>query len=64
MDKELFKAEEKNYGDKYREHLFEQYRLYIGSAEKISDRRQNANSYFITINTALIALLSLSFKYI
>jgi len=57
----LFK-EEKNYGEKYKDHLFEQYKLYVESADKISDRRQNANNYFITINTALITLLGLSFQ--
>jgi len=63
MDKEvLFKSEETTYGEKYKDHLFEQYRLYVESADKISDRRQNANNYFITINTALITLLSLSFQ--
>jgi len=58
----LFKVDEKTYGDKYKDHLFEQYKLYIDSTERISDRRQNANNYFITINTALITLLSLSFQ--
>jgi hypothetical protein len=60
--KEIFAVAGKDYGDAYREHLFEQYKLYIESAEKISDRRQNANNYFITINTALIAILGLSFQ--
>lgn len=53
MDNKLLKTKETNYGEKYKEHLFEQYKLYCESAEKISDRRQNANNYFITINTAL-----------
>jgi len=60
--KELFAVSEKDYGNNYKEHLFEQYKLYIESAEKISDRRQNANNYFITINTALIAILGMSFQ--
>lgn len=63
MDQEnLFKVNEKKYGNNYKNHLFEQYKLYVESAEKISDRRQNANNYFITINTAFIALLGLSFR--
>lgn len=56
----LFAAESKKYGDHYKEHFFEQYKLYLESAEKISNRRQNANSYFLTINTVLIPLLGLS----
>lgn len=58
----LFIAKESDYGKNYKDHLFEQYKLYIESAEKISDRRQNANNYFITINTALFAIISLSFQ--
>lgn len=60
--KNLFIVDEEKYGDKYKDHFFEQYKLYIDSAEKISDRRQNANNYFITINTTLITILSLSFQ--
>ncbi len=62
MEIELFQKSEKEYGDNYKSHFFEQYKLYIQSAEKISDRRQNANNYFITINTALISFLGLSFQ--
>jgi hypothetical protein len=62
MSIELFIEKENTYGDKYRDHLFEQYKLYCDSIEKISDRRQNANNYFITINTALITLFGLSFQ--
>lgn len=42
----------------YQAHLLEQYKLYQSSAENISTRRQTANSFFVTINTALIALIS------
>lgn len=62
MANNLFSQVKEDYGDEYEKHLFEQYKLYIESAEKISDRRQNANNYFITINTALITLLGLSFQ--
>ena len=60
--KGLFAVTEKDYGNNYKEHLLEQYKLYIESSEKTSDRRQRANSYFITINTALISLIGLSFQ--
>lgn len=59
---DLFSKSEKDYGDEYKNHLFEQYKLYIESVEKTSDRRQHANNYFITINTALISLIGLSFQ--
>jgi len=62
MANNLFSKTKENYGNEYEKHFFEQYRLYIEGAEKISDRRQTANNYFITINTALITLLGLSFQ--
>ncbi|PZN76970.1 MAG: hypothetical protein DM484_15590 [Candidatus Methylumidiphilus alinenensis] len=43
--------------DKYRDHLLEQYKAYAESAQKISDRRNTANTFFLTINTALITIL-------
>lgn len=58
----LFAETEKNYGDGYKGHLFEQYKLFVESIEKTSDRRQHANNYFVTINTALISLIGLSFQ--
>lgn len=58
----LFAKNEKDYGDDYKNHLFEQYKLYVEGIEKTSDRRQNANNYFITINTALISFIGLSFQ--
>lgn len=60
---DLFSKSEKDYGENYKEHLFEQYKLYVESIEKTSDRRQHANNYFITINTALISFIGLSFQY-
>lgn len=38
-------------------HLLEQYKLYVEMADKISERRQSANSYFLTVNSALLAFV-------
>ena len=38
---------------------FEQYKLLVESAEKVSEKRMGANNYFLTINTALISLTGL-----
>ncbi len=62
MDKTLFAKTLQEYGEEYNSHYFEQYKLYVESIEKTSDRRQHANNYFITINTALISLIGLSFQ--
>ena len=58
----LVSLSEDIYGRSYKEHLLEQYKLYVASAEKISDRRQNANNYFLAINTAFISLFGLSLQ--
>ena len=42
----------------YKTHLFEQYKVYLTSAENISDRRQTANAVFVSLNAALVSLLS------
>jgi hypothetical protein len=57
IQKMLFMSASDKYGDKYIEHLLEQYKIYIASAEKISDRRQKTNEFFLGLNTALVALL-------
>lgn len=57
FEAKLFRPTDK-YGDKYVEHLLEQYKLYLSSAEKISDRRQTANTFFLGLNTAFLSLLA------
>lgn len=61
-NQKLFITDNRQYGDQYQSHLFEQYKLYVESAEKISDRRQNSNNFFISINAALITILGISFQ--
>lgn len=41
-----------------RQILFEQYKLYVEMADRISERRQQGNAFFLTINTVIIAALS------
>ena len=57
-EEKLLGAAEATYGEKYRDHLLEQYKLYLGMADKISDRRQSANTFFLTVNSALVALFT------
>lgn len=59
---ELFKNSEKEYGNDYKNHFLEQYKMYLESIEKTSDRRQSANNYFLTANTVLVSILALSFQ--
>jgi hypothetical protein len=45
--------------DTYQADLLEQYKLLVGTAEANSARRQTANSFFLSLNTALVAFLGL-----
>ncbi|TRY31960.1 hypothetical protein FM019_09000 [Aliiglaciecola sp. M165] len=42
--------------------LLEQYKIYVGTAEAVSHRRQVANSFFITLNATILTLLSFVHK--
>ena len=46
------------YGPSYRDHALEMYKTYLEMADRISERREKANSFFLAVNTALIALLA------
>ena len=52
----LIRKSPEEYGEKYNEHLLEQYKLYIEMADKVSERRQSANNYFLTVNSLLVSL--------
>lgn len=60
----LFPVDQDAYGDKYRDHLLEQYKLYVSTATSISDRRTAANNYLLTINSALVTLYGLSAAFV
>ena len=56
LEEELSGVSEAQYGDQYTDHLMTMYRDYVTSADNISNRRQVANTFFLTINTALLGL--------
>ncbi|WP_193559183.1 RipA family octameric membrane protein [Shewanella donghaensis] len=47
-----------NLVEHYNNHLLEQYKIYLSSAENISNRRQSSNTFFVTLNTTLISLIT------
>jgi hypothetical protein len=51
-----------NYGPEYEKHLFEQYKLYVEMADRISARRMLANSFFVSVHTALITAFTILLK--
>lgn len=60
VESSLFSVSSADYGPSYREHLFEQYKLYVDSADRISQRRTSANSFFLTVNASLVTLYGLT----
>ncbi len=39
------------------EHILEQYKLYVESAEKVSDRRNNVNTFYLTLATSITGVI-------
>lgn len=57
MNEILKHTNQKEYGDTYKSHILEMYKLYVEMADRISSRRQNANSFFLSINSAIIGFV-------
>ena len=50
------------YGGDYQKHLLEQYKLYIDSLEKTSDRRGAVNSFFLTLHSAVLTVAGILYS--
>lgn len=51
----LFKVSELEYGEAYKSDYLTMYQDYVASADKISERRHTANTFSLSVNTALLA---------
>ena len=49
-----------NYGSEFKTHLLEQYKLYVEMADRVSSRRVQAASFYTSVLSALLALLSIT----
>ncbi len=58
--KVLISVPKETYGDNYNAHMLEQYKQYLNMADKISDRRSTANTFFLTINTGLLSAFGIA----
>ncbi len=56
---DLKSVSSEQYGNEtqYRDHLLEMYKTYLEMADRISQRRQSANSFYLSLNTAIIGLI-------
>ena len=52
----LLSVSQTEYGKHYRDHCLTLYQGYIESADRISERRHGANTFFLTVNTALLGI--------
>jgi hypothetical protein len=59
MRNSLLRASEAEYGDLFRQHLFDQYKLAVEMADRVSARRMQANTFFLAVNTGLTVFASL-----
>jgi hypothetical protein len=52
------------YGDvkQYYDHLLEQYKLYVASAESTSNKRGLSNTFFLTLHTLIITTLGIMYE--
>lgn len=57
--RQLIRSTPEGYGDSFRSDLFQQYKMYVESAERISERRVAANNYLLTVNASLVTLYGL-----
>jgi hypothetical protein len=48
----------------FQTHLFEQYKLYVAMADKISERRNLTNGFFLTLNTLYLSIIGFMFEKI
>jgi hypothetical protein len=59
VDTTLLGAEAESYGALHQQHRLSQYELYVEMADRISARRHAANTFFLTVNTVLVAFLGM-----
>ena len=57
LNTHLAGKDRQDYPAEYHAHALEQYKLCVEMADRISQRRQTAHAFFLTVNAGLIALL-------
>jgi len=48
----------------YKNHILEQYKIYVEMADRISSRRNLANMFFLTLNTTILGVIGFAFDKI
>ncbi|HBX48426.1 MAG TPA: hypothetical protein DEF85_06000 [Clostridiaceae bacterium] len=50
--------EKEKYGDKFQEHLLDQYKIYVELADRVTERRNKANQFYSSLFSISIPLIS------
>ena len=58
MEKSVLMKGKADCKDSYDAHIIEQYKLYVEMADRVSQRRMNANTFFISVTTLLFTITS------
>lgn len=56
---DIFSISKEDYGDDYDDKMFEQYKIYLKNIDSLENRRKITHSFFLSINTGLIAVLGI-----
>ena len=46
----------------YQDHILKQYTIFVASTDKVSTRRQQANQFYISLLSGILAILAFTFK--
>jgi hypothetical protein len=49
-----------SYGESFQAHLLEQYKLYVESSQKVTDRRITTGNYLLTVNSFLLTVFGVA----
>lgn len=60
---DLFSIDKMEYGENYETAVLEQWKTCVEMANSNSEKRNNSNNIFITINVAILAVISFSIEY-
>lgn len=56
----LISRAKESYGEHFEEHLLEQYKLYVDSSQKVSDKRITTGNYLLAVNSSLLTVFGIA----
>ena len=56
----LITTTRETYGERFQEHLLEQYKLYVDSSHKVSEKRISTGNYLLTVSSSLLTVFGIA----